>query len=391
MNFPKLKHARLCRILTYAVVIGAFIIPIIIIANISIIPIKIKFITGMLLIVGLIIYMLKNFMVLMCMDLMLAILHCYNTARKEFTLPDLFSVEKTEKRISRFGKSYPPTALYPQPKTLRYKLNTPITVYSSGIEKVIAIYHTDFLDKDGYKAIFSSAKVNSKALTGMKKPIFLDKEQKKSPLNRVTIAFIFANKVDESLRSDLFDLVCKEKGDEEEISFLPCVIDLERRVCIFDSLRIPYVGYSYAVKNRGIRIIRKYIFGGKLPLKHNQNMLYMPNDDINPEESLWSFWHKLNKEFVLDEKNDKRRFNSMSHREIILEDDCLYIKWEERGISAGVEFIEDSRTAEVALIDLWNYPKSNKVSKKALEEIKKTISIYIAGLGYTTKFVEFDD
>ena len=181
MKSPKLKNALLCRILVYVVVLGGFIAPIIIVANLKFVPEAIKVIVGIGLAVGLLIYLLKNFVLLMAMDVGLAMLHCHNTARKHFILPESFSEQKVERRINRFGKKYEPSAISPRPETLRYKSNAPMTIYSSGIEKIIATYRIDFLDKSQYQLIVNSATANSKALKGKKKHRFLDKSQKSSP------------------------------------------------------------------------------------------------------------------------------------------------------------------------------------------------------------------
>lgn len=59
---------------------------------------------------------------------------------------------------------------------------------------------------------------------------------------------IFADRVEEQLRTELSDTVGKGGGDGSETAALPCVVDLERRSCTFDSMRLPYVGFGYPVK-----------------------------------------------------------------------------------------------------------------------------------------------
>ena len=131
-----------------------------------------------------------------------------------------------------------------------------MTVYSSGIERIVAAYEVDYLDREIYRDIFSSAKTNSKALIGKKKARFLDSQQKKQPLHRVTVILILAHKIDAGLIDELYDLVCKQCGDEQENCLVPCVVDLEHHTCVFNCLRVPFVGFGYAVKNRGIRIVK---------------------------------------------------------------------------------------------------------------------------------------
>lgn len=261
-----------------------------------------------------------------------------------------------------------------------------MTLYASGIEKVIATYHVDFLDKSQYRMIINSATANSNALRGKKKQRFLDKAQKEAPLNRVTVIFIYAKQVDVSLDKDLFDMVCKGEGDGIDNVTLPCVIDLEKKICTFDSLRFPYMGFQYHAKNRGIKLIRKYMFNNKLPLASSPDLL-QPIEDINPEQSLWSFWRATKKELIEDDKAQKKRFQKMKHRDILLDDGYIYLKWEEKGVWVSVELNEELRTAEVDNISSWYYPKANKISKAAIKETEGLINTYFATLGYTTKYI----
>lgn len=389
LKSPKLKNALLCRILVYVVVLGGFIAPIIIVANLKFVPEAIKVIVGIGLAVGLLIYLLKNFVLLMAMDVGLAMLHCHNTARKHFILPESFSEQKVERRINRFGKKYEPSAISPRPETLRYKSNASITIYSSGIEKTIATYCIDFLDKSQYQLIVNSATANSKALKGKKKHRFLDKSQKSSPLNRATVIVIFAIQVDEKLRNSLFDVVCKNGGDGFDTAILPCVVDLEKQVCTFDSMRMPYTGFQYPVKNRGIKIIRKYLFNNKFPFADSPDMLD-PIKDMDPEQSLWDFWKTMKNELVSDDKNMKKRFEKMKHGDIVFEDGYIYLKWEDHGLWISVELNEELRMAVIDPIDSWDYPKSNKIAKAAIKEIKTLLNTYFAGLGYTTKYISYE-
>ena len=389
MKSPKLKNALLCRILVYVVALGGFIAPIIIVANLKFVPEAIKVIVGIGLAVGLLIYLLKNFVLLMAMDVGLAMLHCHNTARKHFILPESFSEQKVERRINRFGKKYEPSAISPRPETLRYKSNAPMTIYSSGIEKIIATYRVDFLDKSQYQLIVNSATANSKALKGKKKHRFLDKSQKSSPLNRATVIVIFAKQVDEKLRNSLFDAVCKNGGDGFDTAILPCVVDLEKQVCTFDSMRMPYTGFQYPVKNRGIKIIRKYLFNNKFPFADSPDMLD-PIKDMDPEQSLWDFWKTMKNELVSDDKNMKKRFEKMKHGDIVFEDGYIYLKWEDHGLWISVELNEELRTAAIDPIDSWYYPESNKIAKAAKKEIKTLLNTYFAGLGYTTKYISYE-
>ena len=389
MEFPKLKNALLCRILVYVVVLGGFIAPIIIVANLNFVPETIKIIVGITLAIALLIYLIKNFMLLMAMDIGLATLHCNNTARKRFALPLSFAVKKVENRILKYGKPCSPIAIVPSPHMLQYKSNAPLTIYSSGIEKVIAVYHIDLLDKNQYHSIINSATANSNALKGKKKHQFLNKSQKKSPLNRVTVIFLFAKQVDPNFRDNLFKAVCQNGGDGFDTAIIPCVVDLETQLATFDSMRIPYVGFQYPVKNRGIMLIRKCLFNGKLTFANSPDVVE-PIKDIDLEQSLWSFWRNMKKELISDEKEAKKRYENMAHKEIIFDDGYVYLKWEDKGIWVSVELDEETKFAEIDEIDSWYYPKQNKIAKTTIKEMKGIINSYFAELGYTTKFISYD-
>ena len=389
MKFPKLKNALLCRILVYVVVLGGFIAPIIIVANLNFVPEKIKIITGVTLAIALSIYLIKNFMLLMAMDMGLATLHCNNTARKRFALPLSFAVKKVENRILKYGKPCSPIAIVPSPHMLQYKSNAPLTIYSSGIEKVIAVYHIDLLDKNQYHSIINSATANSNSLKGKKKNRFLDKSQKKSPLNRVTVIFLFAKQVDPNFRDNLFNAVCQNGGDGFDTATIPCVVDLETQFATFDGMRIPYAGFQYPVKNRGIKLIRKCLFNGKLTFANSPDAIYQIKD-TDSEQSLWSFWRNMKKELISDEKETKKRYEKMVHKELIFDDGYIYLKWEDKGIWVSVEIDEKTKIAEIDAIDYWYYPKENKIAKTTIKEMKGIINSYFAELGYTTKFISYD-
>ena len=80
----------------------------------------------------------------------------------------------------------------------------------------------------------------------------------------------------------------------------------------------------------------------------------------------------------------------MKHRNILFEDGYIYLKWEDDGLWISVELNEELRTAEIDAIDSWDYPKSNKIAKTAIKEIKTLLNTYFAGLEYTTKYISYE-
>ena len=388
MNIPKLKYPRLCRILTYVVVLGCGLLPIYIVFSLPT-PNIVRVIVMLGSLIGLLFYLFRNFMVLMTMDMSLASLSCYRTARKQYMLPANRTADTIRRSILRYGTQCTPSPIQPQPAALRYKFSNPMTVYSRGIERVIAAYEVDLLDRDMYRDIFSSAKTNSKALTGRKKAIFLDKQQKKQSLHRVTVILILAHKVDPQMIPNLYELVCKQCGDEHADCIVPCVVDLAHHTCVFNCMRIPYIGYSYAVKNRGIRIIKNRVFGGNLSISGNTHFLE-PIHDMNPEDSLWDFWKGLHHQFIGAKRETKRRFEAMSESEIRMVGEILYLKWDHRGICQTAELDTENKIAKVESVVNWFYPKMQPIGKKTIPKIEEHIAAYYAKQGYAVEFVDIE-
>ncbi len=390
MKFPKLKNPVLSRITSYIIVLGCMILPITAVILLPFLPDIVKIILCIGIGLADILWLFKNFLILMTVDMTLA---CYSgicRARTSYPLPVLSTPSRIEKRISRFGKAVAPSPLQPQPRLLRYRLGHSQTIYASGIEKVIATYHTDYLDMDTYKAIFSSAKANSRALMGHKRPILLDKVQKKAPLNRITVAIIFAKAVDIRLQARLYDTLGKETGNEFDDCILPCVVDLQNRSGCFSAEWAPYTGDQYPVKNRGIRLIRRYVFGGRLPTRGNPN--YLPtikSEDL--EMSLWELWAMFKKELKEANANTKKQFKRMADKEIVLLEDAMYIKWEGRGLCLPAKLDPDTKRMHVANIEQWSYPKSQPMAKKTIRLLQQEVERYGSGHGYTTVFADLEE
>ena len=381
---PRIKQALLCRFLIYTLILGVFALPIVLVFTLPFCSDTIRIIVLIASLVGLLIYLIKNFGILLTMDVTFALLNRMQLARKRFVLPTTFSAETVEKRLSRYGIPCDPIAYSPSPTLLQYKNKYPLTSFSSGIECVIVTYHTPFLDKELYTQIVNSAKTNSKALAGKTKHRLLDKEQKKAPLTRATVIVIFAERVNEKLRNRLYDTVCHGIGDETDNVVLPCVVDLESQFCYFDNLTVPMLTGQTPMKNRGIRLLRNYLFDGKSTLADSPDTLD-PITDLDIEQSLWEFWRSTKKDWYQDDKKLKQRFENMFHREIVEEDEFLYVKWNNNGILLSVEYPEQPNTVTVDTIDYWDYPKTNKIAQDTVKSLKHLINSHYAQRGYSRR------
>lgn len=84
----------------------------------------------------------------------------------------------------------------------------------------------------------------------------------------------------------------------------------------------------------------------------------------------------------------KKRFQEMRHRDIVLEDGLLCVKWNDRGVVIPVQQNDELKTIEIDFdaIVFWDYPKRNKIAKDTVREIQVLVDAYFAGLGYTTEY-----
>lgn len=379
----RLKNPLLCRIMTYVAVLGAWLLPMAAVICIPGISEFVKVAVSSVCALGLQAYLFCNFAVLMALDIFLGTLQGYKDACRQYPLET--DAKTLENRLSRFGTACDPVALQPKPQILRYKSTAPITVYSSGIEKVVAVYRCGLLTKEEYHNILNSADANSRALTGKKKHRLLDKAQKSSPLNRVTVVLILATAVEPGLSQSLYDLICRREGDGFDAAVLPCVVDLAAKTCVFNSSRLPYFGMQYPVKNRGIHLIKKYIFGGSFP--EGTGMLIEELEDFDSEKTLWSFWRELKQQWRDQKRKTKKSLAKMSHGQMMVEEDAILLKWEDRGTEWALRWEDEGKTPVVTVSDLWEYPKVRPMSKKHLALLKDRIDHHFTQQGHRVRFV----
>ena len=154
------------------------------------------------------------------------------------------------------------------------------------------------------------------------------------------------------------------------------------------------MGFAYPVKNRGIRIIRNLVYGGRLPLAYEEDVV-LPEGDIAGMDlentSLWSFIKKLHYEFVGKEKESKKRFSAMQDGDVILDGEYVYVKWGECGVCLLAQTDEEKKHITVDRIYKWSYPKEHVISKAARIELKVLIEDYFEELGYSSEFEYYED
>ena len=385
LKHPKLKHPLLCEVVLM-LMIWSPVVLVIAVAACEFLPdaLYLLLLFGTLAVSMVLLF--RNMPLIWGTGIMLDLIRCRQTARKQYDLPAAFAEEKLMHQVCRFGQHCEPLPLRPQPAELRYRFQPSWVNYARGYEKIIAMYRADVLDKAAYQDILNSARANFRTLEGRKKPRFLDKQQKKSPLHRVLVVLICTRQTDAELADGLFERIGKQPVNGFETAMLPCVLDLSRRTCVFCGERLPYV-FEYPVKNRGIRLIRRMVFGGRLPLKGNECYLD-PIPDYDPEQSLWNFLCDLRKESGMVDTNIKKQFASMKDREVYEDEDgYIYVRWGDCGVMQMVEKNTEN-IVEVDEVSMWAWPKVRQMKKADIQAVKQCISTYYFGQGCTVKFEE---
>ena len=167
-------------------------------------------------------------------------------------------------------------------------------------------------------------------------------------------------------------------------------IGIAKNTCTFNCLRVPYIGFSYAVKNRGIRLIKNRIFGGNWNLAGNAAHIHS-DDSILLEDSLWDLWKHYHHQLIGAERQSKRRFEAMSEKEIICQKDALYLKWDHRGLCQSIKLDSEAKTVQIEQLVHWYYPKLQPIGKKTILAITQHILSHFENSGYTAEFVSIDD
>ncbi|MBE6749403.1 MAG: hypothetical protein E7557_09290 [Ruminococcaceae bacterium] len=390
MNIFKIKNARFCTFLISLFIIFVTALPFLVLA-LDFISIDVRVVACFVLIIVDLFLLLKIFKVTFYAELVLKTIAANNKSRTKFDFPNGFNKEKIQSVISKFGKSYEPVTVFPQPEKLQYQFKNPVGANSSGLEMIVATYTVDVLTSDEYRNIIKSININSKNLKGTKKALYLDNQQKKSPLKRTVIPIILANAVEEPFSKILFKVVSDEDKDGFEESILPCILDFGKQTVVFNCSALPDPFSDNYARNRGIRFLKNKLFKRKLEFRKNFNYVDFKVDDIDREQTLWAFLKNVNHEFRILEKKSDKVFKNLKDKQVVFEDDLIYVKFGERGVSLLVELNEESKTATMDSFDMWDYPKVNQIAKETIPQIERLIINFFAKEGYTVKFESLED
>jgi len=395
MKWPKLKHPLLCNV----VLVGSVMAPPILFLFLPALPITAyipPILLGILILSPWVVslwFMISHYALLMMTSMCLEMYQAYLTARTHFTCPqngqDPATIrERILRRAERFGFSYEVKAVPKELLTIRYKNSPSGTIYYHRIEKLLLIYEVDVLDADASRKLWQSAHAITNIIGKEQKPLYR-KPKGHSKDNSVSVAaVILANTVSPDVAAKLVE--AEIRTDNRHVIF--CAVELSTAKYYFDNQKEPYM-FAPPVKNRTVRMIHRTVFGGRPSLRSNPHMLpepmWLKRDDFHPEDSLWSFMQRTQKEIKGLGRREKKMLQEMPSHTVTMEDGCLYCKLEERVSAMTVDDDEtDPQKKQVTLSLNWYYPKSNRISKKDNTTIRALTEEFLRGQGFEVTFVE---
>ena len=98
---------------------------------------------------------------------------------------------------------------------------------------------------------------------------------------------------------------------------------------------------------------------------------------MNPEDSLWDSWKRLHHQVVGVGRETKRRFESLSEQETLIDGDILYLKWDQRGICQTVILDTENKVARVESVANWFYPQVQPIGLKTIKKSKNILLLII--------------
>ena len=114
-------------------------------------------------------------------------------------------------------------------------------------------------------------------------------------------------------------------------------------------------------------------------------------DEVDLEQSLWDFWAELRREMGNTRQQEKKMVAEMTHQEIRVVKNELYLKWGEQCICQYVQTDAETKTVKVDSVTMWTYPKNQPIAKKTIREMEARIVSWYQSQGYRVEFINWEE
>ena len=392
MKFPKLTTPLLTMVISYLPVIIPFLF---LLSCVFIFPDGEMNLSRALAIFGplvfALVFMLKNFGFYLFSEVILLEIRAWQRAREYFESDingrNLKTAEKIISDRCRFlGKKINPANKNENLILFRLSRRNSSTINWSRFDKSFLIYSVPYLDEKSYAEIINSARANIKAEHKPFKPtIFTDRHQRKAPICKYSVVLILA----ENISSYIPEKALKSSQNKFDGCLMPCVADMSTGRYYFDSLAETCFAQATPEKNRAISLIKKYVFGGKLPLKNNHRMLPCEIDSEFFEMTLWDLI-RFYKKVMKDGKDETSEFiNKMKINEVKFDENLVFFKMNKKtAVFMALEDEENKNKVEVSLTVDYDYPSKGRFTISEMNTIRKRISEELNKIGYKVTFDE---
>ncbi len=215
------------------------------------------------------------------------------------------TLEESEKiltsRAYHFGKKCEQTKGKILPVAISRKCSFYVSSGKSFRERFALLYSVDKLDEKLYEQIVNASKVAIKQnhaynpywfIMYNKKEIKKGKKLTGENSSVSGAVIIICNSASQGVEK----WVRRGNGKNEEYQILPCVCTLSDQKCYFDA-HIDYGLFKKSKKahNRAVKMIKKIVFGGILPLSSNENYLEKTYDERYEEMSIHDLFMEMRK------------------------------------------------------------------------------------------------
>lgn len=403
MKFPKLKHSLLCDILLVLPAFAVFWYLLLCLLLFGDVEMDAVFLVGLLLTIAFSLwYLFSHFLLFNMVSVPLAYIRLWKRDRLEYrTARNGRDRAASEKRIlwrcRRWGKRYLPNGPGAEQVQVFYRHGLSWTVFYSVIEKRAAVCSVDHLTKETFRSLLEQAQFLLRQVPAGK-PRLKSRSEKKAPRAFASVLVILADRVDAEVK--LSARKAAEKSEED--CLLPCVVECPSGAYYLDGMRSYYmVGMTgRPAKNYASVLLRRLVFGGRLPLKDKtMRPPYPREEDLNM--SLWEFLRICRAEIKGSDAEEKKERKKMLRRlkdgEVRVGAYAVYCKVGER--LAAYAFFADAEDEKKLVLQAdgrWYFPRktklpiggnvmSRKMKKTDSDAIRRLIGSRLTEDGYTVE------